>query len=184
MTEKRFYLLNYKNNPIYDSETGKEYNAQYKKQRQNLCDLLNKLNNAVQTVPIQVSVEISPKYTNGDSAKWYYNTDNNITDGEKEYTIHRKEQVEYLDGTILYGTNDLLDKLNDYEKENEELRKDREYMFICERDTKNDWRELQKENEQLKKRISELELLNDGLNYALKNIKKIDVEIDLGDNND
>ena len=37
------------------------------------------------------------------------------------------------------------------------------------------------ENEQLKQRISELELLNDGLNYALKNIRKIDVEIDVGD---
>lgn len=41
--------------------------------------------------------------------------------------------------------------------------------------------ELSEENKQLKQRISELELLNDGLNYALKNIKKIDVEIDVGD---
>ena len=44
--------------------------------------------------------------------------------------------------------------------------------------------ELENENEQLKQRISELELLNDGLNYALKNIKQIDVEIDVGDLND
>ena len=41
--------------------------------------------------------------------------------------------------------------------------------------------ELNEENEQLKKRINELELLNDGLNYALQNIRKIDVEIDLND---
>ena len=41
--------------------------------------------------------------------------------------------------------------------------------------------ELSDENEQLKQRIAELELLNDGLNYALKNIRKIDVEIDVGD---
>ena len=41
--------------------------------------------------------------------------------------------------------------------------------------------ELKQENEQLKKRITELELLNDGLNYALQNIRKIDVEIDLND---
>ena len=40
--------------------------------------------------------------------------------------------------------------------------------------------QLEDENEQLKQRITELELLNDGLNYALKNIRKIDVEIDVG----
>ena len=40
---------------------------------------------------------------------------------------------------------------------------------------------LHEENKQLKQRITELELLNDGLNYALQNIRKIDVEIDLND---
>ena len=45
MTEnKRFYLLNYKNYPIYDSLNDKEYNAQFKVQREKLCLLLNKLN--------------------------------------------------------------------------------------------------------------------------------------------
>ena len=41
--------------------------------------------------------------------------------------------------------------------------------------------ELYDENQQYKNRINELELLNDGLNHALKNIKQIDVEIDLND---
>ena len=41
--------------------------------------------------------------------------------------------------------------------------------------------ELHEENQQLQNRIKELELLNDGLNYALQNIRKIDVEIDVGD---
>lgn len=40
---------------------------------------------------------------------------------------------------------------------------------------------LYDENKQLKQRIKELELLNDGLNYALQNIRKINVEIDIGD---
>ena len=40
---------------------------------------------------------------------------------------------------------------------------------------------LYDENEQLKQKTKELELLNDGLNYALQNIRKIDVEIDVGD---
>ena len=44
--------------------------------------------------------------------------------------------------------------------------------------------ELSEENEQLKQRIKELELLNDGLNYTLQNIRKIDVEIDVRDKND
>ena len=40
---------------------------------------------------------------------------------------------------------------------------------------------LEEENEQLKQQIKELELLNDSLIYALKYIRKIDVEIDVGD---
>ena len=38
---------------------------------------------------------------------------------------------------------------------------------------------LNDENKELKHRVAELELLNDGLNYALKYIRKIDVEIDV-----
>lgn len=41
MSEKRFYLLSYKNYPIYDSVEDKEYNARFRKQREKLCDLLN-----------------------------------------------------------------------------------------------------------------------------------------------
>ena len=41
MNEKRFYLLSYKNYPIYDSVEDKEYNARFRKQREKLCDLLN-----------------------------------------------------------------------------------------------------------------------------------------------
>ena len=47
---KRFYLLNYNNFPIYDSLNDKEYNAQFKKQRENLCDLLNELSEEKQSV--------------------------------------------------------------------------------------------------------------------------------------
>lgn len=38
-------------------------------------------------------------------------------------------------------------------EENEQLKKDREELFIRERDTKNEWRELKQENEQLKQDI-------------------------------
>ena len=127
MTEKRFYILNYKNNPIYDSWEDKEYNAKYKKQRENLCDLLNELNDK-EPQKIEIIKEVTPKYDDGTSAKWYYNIGNNITDGEKEYTVHRKEPVKYLDGTILHGTNDLMQRLNDYEKENEELKQQNEFL--------------------------------------------------------
>ena len=48
-------------------------------------------------------------------------------------------------------------------------------------DTIDKLNELYDENQQLQNRINELELLNDGLNHALKNIKQIDVEIDLND---
>ena len=63
MTEKRFYLLNYNNHPIYDSLNDKEYNAQFKKQRENLCDLLNEQHETIQRLKqnidelIQIDVE-------------------------------------------------------------------------------------------------------------------------------
>ena len=46
MTENRFYLLNYNNYPIYDSLLDEEYNAQFKKQREKICDLLNEIDGA------------------------------------------------------------------------------------------------------------------------------------------
>ena len=39
--------------------------------------------------------------------------------------------------------------------------------------------ELTSENKRLEQRINELEFVNDGLRYALSNIKKTDVEIDV-----
>ena len=42
-------------------------------------------------------------------------------------------------------------------EENEQLKKQREELFIRERDTKNDWRELKQENKQLKHSIKCLE---------------------------
>jgi len=158
MTEKRFYILNYKNNPIYDSWEDKEYNAKYKKQRENLCDLLNELNDK-EPQKIEIIKEVTPKYDDGTSAKWYYNIDNNITDGKEEYTVHRKEQVEYLDGNVLHGTNDLLDKLNDYEKEIEQLK----HKVNCLQDRLDDYVMVEKENEQLKNSVDILDKVRNEL---------------------
>ena len=47
--------------------------------------------------------------------------------------------------------------LNELAEENEQLKKQREELFIRERDTKNDWRELKQENKQLKHSIKCLE---------------------------
>ncbi len=77
---------------------------------------------------------MTKKYDDGNCAKWYYNTSNNITDGENEYTVHRKEPVTYLDGEILHGTNDLLDRLNEYECEVEQLKQllnEAEDIILC-----------------------------------------------------
>ena len=43
------------------------------------------------------------------------------------------------------------------ERENEQLKQQREELFIRERDTKNEWRELKQENEQLKQEIETLQ---------------------------
>lgn len=52
---------------------------------------------------------------------------------------------------------EVVDILNALHEENEQLKKDREKLFIRERDTKNEWRELKQENERLKQRLKELE---------------------------
>ena len=44
-------------------------------------------------------------------------------------------------------------RVMELEKENEQLKQQREELFIRERDTKNDWRELRNENEQLKQQL-------------------------------
>ena len=43
-----------------------------------------------------------------------------------------------------------INKMNELAEKNEQLKKQREELFIRERDTKNDWRELKQENESLK----------------------------------
>ena len=80
------------------------------------------------------------------------------------------EKLEYEDYQAFADSmtgEEVTDRLNKYNKE---------YL-----DCHNDTLRVEKENEQLKQRIKELELLNDCLNYALENIRKIDVEIDVGD---
>lgn len=71
--------------------------------------------------------------------------------------LDKNTKKEY--NNTLKGIDDMCDLANKLHEENEQLK-----------------REYQK----LKHRIAELELLNDGLNYALKNIRKIDVEVDIG----
>ena len=66
MTEnKRFFLLEYKNNVIYDSEKDKEYSVQFKKQKQSLCVLLNEQEERIQeleTVMRQIVYETRANY--------------------------------------------------------------------------------------------------------------------------
>ena len=47
-----------------------------------------------------------------------------------------------------------VDWLNDLHEENMQLKQQREELFYRERDTKNEWRELKKENEQLKQKVN------------------------------
>lgn len=82
-----------------------------------------------------------------------------------------KKRIEYLERKIQRERKSAIKEHEKWEKEVIELiREQRKFVD-----------DLSKENDHLKQRINELELLNDGLNYALQNIKKIDVEIDLNE---
>ena len=90
-----------------------------------------------------------PRYSNGKLAKWYYSRNRTISDGTYEYYLLNKAEIELEDGTTIFGSNKLLDKLNELSEENTELKKQREELFIRERNTKNKLRELKKENKEL-----------------------------------
>ena len=81
---------------------------------------------------------------------------------------------EIMDNGVPLSQKQVCEFLNELHEENQLLKLQVETKLFSRR-------ELEKENEQLKKRIKELELLNNGLNYALQNVRKIDVEIDVGD---
>ena len=104
---------------------------------------------------------------------WGYYTE--IIDNEKELDLSLPNPKKNL--TI----GELVELLNQFQEENKKLKQVNEMLQM---DFAMTERNLIEENEQLKQRIKELELLNDGLKYALQNIRKIDVEIDVGDKND
>lgn len=67
---------------------------------------------------------------------------------------------------------EVVDLLNSLFDENEQLKEQREELFIRERDTKNEWRELKQENEQLKlliKKVLETTPIKHSLALDLKN---------------
>lgn len=65
------------------------------------------------------------------------------------YDIYAWEEYLKECGNVLNSKN-VVKLLNELHEENEKLKKQREELFIRERDTKNRWRELKQENESLK----------------------------------
>ena len=55
----------------------------------------------------------------------------------------------------LWSTREAERIVNELKQENEQLKQQREELFIRERDTKNDWRELKKKNNQLRNRLND-----------------------------
>ena len=109
-------------------------------------------------------------------------SDNNDYESYKkgEFELEEWEDVNYCEHSFSYGDKGLTDRevvdlLNELHEENNELKSrlcDCHTFLSSKTMVENSNEELRKENEQLKLKI-------DGLEYALKNIKRIDVEIDL-----
>ena len=60
---------------------------------------------------------------------------------------------------IDYG-DECCNLLNELAEENQQLKKQREELFIRERNTKNEWRELKQENERLRRCINAIYLIS------------------------
>lgn len=69
-------------------------------------------------------------------------------------------------GEMFYDCESVVDILNELAEENEQLKKDREELFIRERDTKNEWRELKQENERLRRCMNEI--------YTITRLEEVD----------
>lgn len=91
----------------------------------------------------------------------------------KRYFKRMWEEEYYIFDSEIISENEFDEKVEyeDYQAFSSSMTGDEVVEFL---------NKLHKENERLKKRVKELELSNDGLNYALQNIRKIDVEIDTG----
>ena len=96
--------------------------------------------------------------------KYYYNLSENITDGKKEYSLcHKEDKIGGLsvssglkENHIEYGTNSLLDLLNELNYENKELKKENVQFDILIKNNQLAYIDLEKENEQLKKQLNRL----------------------------
>lgn len=92
---------------------------------------------------------------------YYYNLDGNITDGEKEYSLRHKYDKEegltfnkgVIDRYTVYGTNSLLDLLNNLKDENDYLKKSRREFDI--------------------KKVQKLANENEGLRQTIKSVYEI-----------
>lgn len=71
--------------------------------------------------------------------KYYYNLDRHITDGEKEYSTVNKEKVEHIDGSLLYGLNDILDLLNNLTDEHHTMQELYDFRLIYNALLFNNW---------------------------------------------
>ena len=123
--------------------------------------------------------------------KYYFNLDGNISDGEKEYSLENIEDKigglsissDLKDNYVLYGRNSLLKLINNFNDENEQLKKENEQL---ERENTVTWQENQriikegviphqntiqkllKENEQLKQSNKEaIDLISEAIVEAL-----------------
>lgn len=92
---------------------------------------------------------------------------------EQSFTDNLTKKTYWIDN----GLDDIVELLNKLHDENEQLKRDLHtcHTFLSSKTMLENYNEeLLKENEQLKLKI-------DGLEYVLKNIKRIDVEIDLNE---
>lgn len=84
----------------------------------------------------------------------YYIFDSN-TISESDF----EEKLEYQDYKAFEDSmmgDEVVNRLNELSEENQQLKKQREELFIRERNTKNEWRELKQENERLRRCINEI----------------------------
>ena len=110
--------------------------------------------------------------------KYYYNLNRCISDGKTQFdTTNMPKETYEVNGQIYYGSNDLMDLLNELYEENTML-KERRHEDI------NDlsviamkYKALEKENEQLKFENNELKcaLALDEVEYIIAEGKKIDI---------
>ena len=114
------------------------------------------------------------RYYGVDYDEQYYIFDSNVI---RKGRVEEEAEYSYDVFANSMSSTEIIDKLNELTNENEQLKQDRNEMFIRERDARNELRDIKIENEQLKETINEVKTDEKQLSISFMGYKMQLIEV-------